>query len=414
MLPGKKSKKKKIPLITGEEVDIDTTHMDSDSPILWIRIDPDMKILREIKFDQPDHQWQHQLRYERDICAQLDALDYLGKFPTAQTRSTLLSCVENNECYFRVRIQASHVLADVANRMAHSWNGPLPFVSTFRTFFKSPSAPNLVRSNNFSDLQMYYLQKSLPVAMANLRTVHNVCPTEVVRFLLDLIKYNENSKNKFSDTYYRASLIDALANTLSSSVAAFNNKSSNLSSELYSVIEEIILRLNLEKILPSYQYTISMSCLRALRRLQKLGHIPDDKSIFKQYALNKTTFDLLRVCAFDILCEFLTLRHDDDLFQMLLQTLEQDHSELVKLKLVEQLQKYAANFKFNFEEASKQSELYMNKLWQLICKHNLNYRIKSALVDFYHLVYGFNKPKCLRQLKETLKLSETIEAVNLF
>ncbi len=34
---GKKNKKKKIPLITGEEVDIDTSQMDSDSPILWIR-----------------------------------------------------------------------------------------------------------------------------------------------------------------------------------------------------------------------------------------------------------------------------------------------------------------------------------------------------------------------------------------
>lgn len=60
---GKKSKKKKIPLITGEEVDIDTSQMDGDSPILWIRIDPDMKIIREVKLEQPDHQWQHMLRY---------------------------------------------------------------------------------------------------------------------------------------------------------------------------------------------------------------------------------------------------------------------------------------------------------------------------------------------------------------
>ena len=59
---GKKNKKKKIPLVTGEEVDIDTSQMDSDSPILWIRIDSDLRILREIKLDQPDHQWQNQAR----------------------------------------------------------------------------------------------------------------------------------------------------------------------------------------------------------------------------------------------------------------------------------------------------------------------------------------------------------------
>ena len=174
------------------------------------------------------------------------------------------------------------------------------------------------------------MQKNIPIAMGNLRTVHNICPVEVVKFLLDLIKYNENTKNRFSDCYYRAALVDSLTNTLSSSVASlkndtFGSKSSNLSSELYSVIEEIVLRLNLEKILPSYQYTISASCLKALRKLQKLGHIPDDKSVFKQYALNKNTFDNLRVVAFEILVEFLTLIHDDDLFICLLNSIENDH-----------------------------------------------------------------------------------------
>ncbi len=415
---GKKSKKKKIPLITGEEVDIDTSQMDSDSPILWIRIDPDMKIIREIKFDQPDHHWQHQLRYERDICAQLDALDYLTRFPTAQTRSTLVSCIENNECFFRVRVQASYALAEIANKMVHNWNGPLPFISTFKTFFKSPSAINIVKSNNFSDIQLYYLQKNIPIAMGNLRTVHNLCPAEVVRFILDLIKYNENSKNRFSDCYYRAALIDGLSNTLSSSVASLNtfggSKSSNLSADLHSVIEEIVLRLNLEKILPSYHFLISASCLKALRKLQKLGHIPEDKNIFKQYALNKNTFDELRMIAFEILIDFLTLRHDDDLFCLLIDSIETDHSYCVKQHIIQQLVKHASAFKFNFDEVSKHSENYANKIWCLMNRFNLNYRMKSSLVELYHSFYGFNKPKCLRQIKETLKISETIEAVNLF
>lgn len=110
---GKKSKKKKIPLITGEEVDIDTSQMDNDSPILWIRIDPDMRILRDIKFEQPDHQWQHQLKYERDITSQLDAIEMLVRFPTTQTRATLIAAIENTECFFRIRVQACHALAEV-------------------------------------------------------------------------------------------------------------------------------------------------------------------------------------------------------------------------------------------------------------------------------------------------------------
>lgn len=64
--------------------------------------------------------------------------------------------------------------------------------------------------NDFSNLQIYFLQKTIPVAMAGLRTAHEICPAEVIRFLLDLFKYNDNSKNRFSDVYYRAALVEAL------------------------------------------------------------------------------------------------------------------------------------------------------------------------------------------------------------
>jgi transcription initiation factor TFIID subunit 2 len=51
-------------------------------------------------------------------------------------------------------------------------------------------------------------------AMAYLRDVHQVCIPDVMRFLLDLFKYNDNSKNKYCDNYYRATLIDALSHTV--------------------------------------------------------------------------------------------------------------------------------------------------------------------------------------------------------
>lgn len=36
----------------------------------------------------------------------------------------------------------------------------------------------------------------MPVAMALLRDIQNLCPKEVLNFILDLIKYNDNRKNK--------------------------------------------------------------------------------------------------------------------------------------------------------------------------------------------------------------------------
>lgn len=49
--------------------------------------------------------------------------------------------------------------------------------------------------------------QELPVAMAKLRNVQGICPPEVLKFLLDLFKYNDNSKSNFSDNYYRAALV---------------------------------------------------------------------------------------------------------------------------------------------------------------------------------------------------------------
>ena len=41
----RRNKKKKIPLVTNEEVDMDLSAMD-DSPVLWIRLDPDFTLIR--------------------------------------------------------------------------------------------------------------------------------------------------------------------------------------------------------------------------------------------------------------------------------------------------------------------------------------------------------------------------------
>ncbi len=50
-------------------------------------------------------------------------------------------------------------------------------------------------------------KQEIPVAMAGLRNMHGICPPEVLKFLLDLFKYNDNSKNSFSDIYYRSALV---------------------------------------------------------------------------------------------------------------------------------------------------------------------------------------------------------------
>ena len=45
---------------------------DTDSPVLWVRVDPDMTWARRVSIEQPDYMWQYQLRYERNVTSQIE------------------------------------------------------------------------------------------------------------------------------------------------------------------------------------------------------------------------------------------------------------------------------------------------------------------------------------------------------
>ncbi|CAF4930761.1 unnamed protein product, partial [Rotaria socialis] len=136
----RRNKKKKIPLISGDEVDMDLNQMDPECPILWIRIDPDLKVIRELQFEQADYNWQCELRYERDILSQFEALDALKRYPSQNTRETLGTVLDSSHCFYRVRIECAHVLTHIANSMANTWTGTLATLSFFRRVFMSTNS----------------------------------------------------------------------------------------------------------------------------------------------------------------------------------------------------------------------------------------------------------------------------------
>ncbi|KAK2095362.1 Transcription initiation factor TFIID subunit 2, partial [Saguinus oedipus] len=88
----RRNKKKKIPLMNGEEVDMDLSAME---------IDPDMSVLRKVEFEQADFMWQYQLRYERDVVAQQESILALEKFPTPASRLALTDILEQEQCFYR-------------------------------------------------------------------------------------------------------------------------------------------------------------------------------------------------------------------------------------------------------------------------------------------------------------------------
>lgn len=138
-----------------------------------------------------------------------------------------------------------------------------------------------------------------------------------------------------------------------------------------------------------------------------MGHIPEDQSIFKEYASNKHNFDLVRICAYELLVDFLSVRADEDLLEYLYDAIEHEHSLGAKHHIVMHLCRNAP-FKFNFDEISR-AEFFVNRHWSLMLKFAFNYRLKSGLAKLYQLLYGFNKPKCLKQVMKPF--NEAVEAI---
>ncbi|XP_043647065.1 transcription initiation factor TFIID subunit 2 [Drosophila teissieri] len=392
----RRNKKKKIPLCTGEEVDMDLSAMD-DSPVLWIRLDPEMILLRDLIIEQPDFQWQYQLRHERDVTAQFQAIQALQKYPTNATRLALTDTIESERCFYKVRCEAAHSLTKVANQMVASWSGPPAMLNIFRKFFGSFSAPHIIKLNNFSNFQLYFLQKAIPVAMAGLRTSHGICPPEVMRFLFDLFKYNENSRNHYTDAYYRAALVEALGETLTPvvSVAIHGTQitTDSLSTDAKLVLDEVTRLLNMEKHLPSYKYMVSVSCLKVIRKLQKFGHLPSLPHIYRSYAEYGIYLDL-RIAAMECLVDFVKVDGRSEDLEHLITLLETDPDPAARHALAQLL---IDNPPFTRESRSRLDKPNLvDRLWFSINRLAYDTKLRCDIVDLYYALYGSKRPNCLQ------------------
>ncbi|CAO1304154.1 unnamed protein product [Diamesa hyperborea] len=392
----RRNKKKKIPLCTGEEVDMDLTVMD-ESPVLWIRLDPEMTLMRHCNIEQPDFQWQFQLRHERDVTAQLDAIQALEKYGTPATRMALTDTIESEQVFYEVRCEAAKCLTKVANAMV-SWQGPPAMLQIFRKLFGSFSAPHIARQNNFTNFQHYFLQKTIPVAMAGLRSAHGICPPEIMRFLLDLFKYNDNVKNHYSDVYYRSALIEALGNSITPVISVIRQgapiTSENLSADAKLVLEEVTRIMNLEKHLPSYKYQASVACLKVIRKLQKCGHLPPSSKIYRSYAEYGQYIDV-RIAAMECLVDFVKVDGKWEDLEHLLNLLESDPDPTARhllARLLIENPPFERGQRHRLHREELRERIWLNMNFKL--SHDT--RLRCDLVDLYYALYGTKEPHIMK------------------
>jgi transcription initiation factor TFIID subunit 2 len=411
----RKSKKRKVPLSHGEEVDIDVSSLDMEVPVLWLRVDPEFQWLRQLSVEQPDTVWHSMLKYERDAVAQVEAMEALEEFPSSTSRDLLRESILNTQFYYKVRVQAAHSLAKLITDTASSGGSPGFLVSVFQKLYGSQAHPTIVRYNDFSDIAAYFVQKAIIQSVAGVRNMHKQCPKEVLSFLWDLFKYSDNQINKYSDGYYFSTLVHSLALTVTPKVAVVpaplgldvaKVPVAIMTTESQAILQEIVQGLNIEKVLPSYKYSVTASCLAGLRVLQKNGHLPTDSSLFREYA-SKDKFMDVRLAALKALVDIVQAEHSEGDMKFLLDIVENDISA-VRLWVLQML---ASNPPFTRKTESKLNTLTLvERMWSLICvKFSHDSRLRNAAVEVYSALYGRLTPTCLPQgLSVVIDLKEKV------
>ncbi|KFY44898.1 hypothetical protein V495_03220, partial [Pseudogymnoascus sp. VKM F-4514 (FW-929)] len=322
-------------------VDWDTemeVKMDQES-YEWIRMDADFEWICELNLNMPSYMYLSQLQQDRDVVAQQDSMLFLAKSPPHPLVSTILIRTLMDRRYFwGIREMACQYLATHGVE-AHNWIGRIHLEKAFQRMFCYPGS-SMPKSNDFSDKTDYRMKLAIPNAMARVRNNEGKCPLEARQFLLDLLRFNDNGNNEFSDYYYICTLMKALADSLipvknetpgGMSFSFADEDEDELQRFQQIALEEIERYRRMDEWILSYQNIYTQTALECKRRLMKSKISPSDPRELFAYT-HDGTMDLVRIQAFDALTD-LGYLSNDHLLKYFLNVMSTDASPFVRDRL---------------------------------------------------------------------------------
>jgi len=169
----------------------------------------------------------------------------------------------------------------------------------------------ITRPNNFSDQLSYLLQCAIIEAISRVRDDQGYTPQDVKEFLLDKLKFNDNSQNDYSDAYYVSTLIKALSHALVDRppVPPEDDLKENRNLELHwanvmafekSCLDEIDRYRRMDEWTSSYQNLYSRTVIQCQARLAR-ATIGNASSLHYLQYTRPGNFDMLRCTAYDII-----------------------------------------------------------------------------------------------------------------
>ncbi|XP_068655195.1 transcription initiation factor TFIID subunit 2 [Aristolochia californica] len=242
----------------GDGAPLMETRSSVESPLLWIKVDPEMEYLAEVNFHQPVQMWINQLEKDKDVVAQAQAIAALEILSphSFSVINALNNFLIDSKAFWRVRIDAAYALANTASEET-DWTG----LQNLLSFYKSrryDATIGLPRPNDFHDFPEYFVLQAIPHAVAMVRATDHKSPQEAVEFVLQLLKYNDNHGNLYSDVYWLAALVQSIGEL------EFGQQGVML---LPSILKRIDRLLQFDRVMPSYNGTLTVSCIRTLTQI---------------------------------------------------------------------------------------------------------------------------------------------------
>ncbi|KAK0465504.1 uncharacterized protein EV420DRAFT_1514646 [Desarmillaria tabescens] len=310
----------------------------------WIRMDADFEWIANLNFEQPDFMWVSQLQRDRDVVAQLEAVHALAKQPTAIVSSTLTKTVLVSNYHYRIRTEAASALVNCAIRRL-DFLGLFHLFKLFLRYCYEPEDPNqdlfshtyVPKPNDFSDLSEYFVRKTLITAISRIRFENGKSPSVVRQFLIDQLKYNDNTVNPYSDGFYICTIISAAACATISMAAPERGEllptevRSEHNAEDQQLLKEIVAEVDryrsMDRLIPSAHNIVTIAALEFYMVLGVANLIPNYQAVFFLTARDGN-YTPVRIAAFDGL--FLTKWYTPAIMRYVLAVMANDPSRVIR------------------------------------------------------------------------------------
>lgn len=294
----------------------DEDRMNSES-YEWIRLDADFEWIAEMRIGMPGYMFTSQLQQDRDVDAQLLSMHHIGAYTANPLISSILLRTMMDARYFHgIRTTAASMLVKHASTVQNTnMIGLFHLKKAYEELYCIRDGDSVMtRPNDFSDQLSYFLQCAIIKALSRVREDEDgkYTPQEVKAFLLDKLKYNDNSANEFSDAHYVATLLRALTDAI---IARRDRPADEDLDEMSTdehtywanqihfeqqCLDEIDRYRRMDEWTSSYQNLYSRTALQCQALLSRAGVTRFSVMHFLQYA-RPGNYDLLRCDAYDVL-----------------------------------------------------------------------------------------------------------------